>query len=466
MERKYKFFSGIVAGFTAALVAVSAVGSFAADSPFGDFSKSYKTSVRGRLVDYINRISDNLYNFNDSVNSTIFGDSGSSAVNPGSYSQTKGYSGLQSNAVNDVVNSSGFASDVDSLLVAYAKASTGAGGEPVVTEITVPTQLDFSGQVFCTGSGGYEELFQFHLVYNGYRYTQGFFPDCAIYFSRVDQNLVEQTYTLFLDPTYEPVFEANGFTLDFRCYRNNSWSVSNMQLAVATVNSIEYIAPSGYPFSRPGSDWWDTYKAGTPGSRFSHNPKYFLTDAYTNNTTVYNFINQKKEGGGSGFTLPVGFAPVAAGVVISADSLVDLGGFSFDSVLGGLTFNMENAFDEFVDKSANSLVENYEDFYSSIAEHNALWASQERQNYYDLYNYVEPLPPVTGGGGVPEEWLQGYPTVTTAWSVEPYGGTYPDVTLPTLASPVVTGVTDLFDISGLAPLALTLVTVGIVLSLL
>ena len=62
--------------------------------------------------------------------------------------------------------------------------------------------------------------------------------------------------------------------------------------------------------------------------------------------------------------------------------LVDLGGFNFDSVLGGLTFNMDNAFDEFVDKSSNTMLEQYEDFYSSIAEYGSLWNSQERQNYY------------------------------------------------------------------------------------
>lgn len=453
--------SATVLGFSA----VFAVGVSAADSPFGVFSKSYKT-ISDDLYQFIINLGYDKINYNDVIMREIYGHSGSGGHGGGSYSRYSGISGLYSNAVNDVVNSSGFASDVDSLLVAYAKASTGASGEPVVTEITVPTQLDFSGQVFCTGSGGYEELFQFHLVYNGYRYTQGFYPDCAIYFSRIDQNLVEQTYTLFLDPTYEPRFERYGFTLDFRCYRGNSWQISSMNLEVATVNSIEYVAPSGHPFSRPGAYWWDTQQDRVPGSQFSMNPMYFLTDAYTNNTTVYNFINQKKEGGGSGFTLPVGFAPVAAGVVISADSLVDLGGFSFDSVLGGLTFNMDNAFQEFVDKSANSLAEQYENFYSNIAEYGQLWASENRQNYYDLYNYQEPLPPVTGGGGVPDEWLQGYPTVTTAWDIEPYGGTYPDVTLPTLANPVVTGVTDLFDISGLAPLALTLVTVGIVLSLL
>lgn len=458
-------FKKLLAAVSAAVIGVSAVavvGVSAAESPFSDFLyRSYKTHS-SNLRDFVSAVNDGGYNFTNNVVDTIFGKSGSSSVNPGSYAPSKGYSGLQSNAVNDVVNSSGFASDVDSLLVAYAKSSTGAGGEPVVTEITVPTQLDFSGQVFCTGSGGYEELFQFHLVYNGYRYTQGFYPDCAIYFSRVDQNLVEQTYTLFLDPTFEPAFEANGFTLDFRCYRNNAWSVSNMQLDVATVNSIEYVAPSGYPFSRPGSDWWDTYKAGTPGSRFSRNPKYFLTDAYTNNTTVYNFINQKKEGGGSGFTLPVGFAPVAAGVVISADSLVDLGGFSFDSVLGGLTFNMENAFEEFVDKSANSLVENYEDFYSSIAEYGQLWASQERQNYYDLYNYQESLPPVTGGGGVPDEWLQPYPTITTAFYIEPYPATLPPSSLPAPVKPMSDITQTVFDASGLAPVAVALGLLGVI----
>ena len=46
----------------------------------------------------------------------------------------------------------------------------------------------------------------------------------------------------------------------------------------------------------------------------------FFTDVYTNSTTIYNYITGKRESGGSGFSLPVGFAPVAAGVVISADS--------------------------------------------------------------------------------------------------------------------------------------------------
>ena len=457
----FKKFLAAVSAAVLGVSAVSVVGSSAAGSPFVDFSKSYKT-ISDDLYQFIINLGYDKINYNDVIMREIYGHSGSGGHGGGSYSRYSGISGLYSNAVNDVVNSSGFASDVDSLLVAYAKASTGAGGEPVVTEITVPTQLDFSGQVFCTGSGGYEELFQFHLVYNGYRYTQGFYPDCAIYFSRLDQNLVEQTYTLFLDPTFEPVFEANNFTLDFRCFRNNAWSVSNMQLAVSTVNSIEYVAPSGYPFSRPGSDWWDTYKSGTPGSRFSRNPKYFLTDAYTNNTTVYNFINQKKEGGGSGFTLPVGFAPVAAGVVISADSLVDLGGFSFDSVLGGLTFNMENAFEEFVDKSANSLVENYEDFYSSIAEYGQLWASENRQNYYDLYNYQEPLPPVTGGGGVPDEWLQPYPTITTAFYIEPYPVTLSPSSLPAPVEPLSDITQTVFDASGLAPVAVALGLLGVI----
>ena len=177
----FKKFLAAVSAAVLGVSAVSVVGSSAAGSPFVDFSKSYKT-ISDDLYQFIINLGYDKINYNDVIMREIYGHSGSGGHGGGSYSRYSGISGLYSNAVNDVVNSSGFASDVDSLLVAYAKASTGAGGEPVVTEITVPTQLDFSGQVFCTGSGGYEELFQFHLVYNGYRYTQGFYPDCAIYF--------------------------------------------------------------------------------------------------------------------------------------------------------------------------------------------------------------------------------------------------------------------------------------------
>lgn len=463
MKHFNKLFSGIVAGFTAVVLSVTSVSANASIS--STLAKSYKT-YSDNLYDFVTGLMEDQHNFSDSVYQTIFGHSGSGGHGGGSYTRNSGFSGLSVNAVNDVVNSSDFASDADALLVAYAKASTGSGGSPVVTEITVPTQLDFAGQVFCTGSGGYEELFQFHLVYNGYRYKQGFYPDCAIYFSRIDQNLVEQTYTLFIDPLTVPTvntiesISSPYLDLTFKAYINNSWVNRRMICAVSTTNSISYDN-----YSRPGDDWWDSSRSGVPGSIYTSSPRYYFTDVYTNNTSIYNWIVGKREAGGSGFSLPVGFAPVAAGVVISADSLVDLGGFSFDSVLGGLSFNMDNAFDEFVDKSSNTMLEQYEDFYSDISEYGALWASEQRQNYYDLYNYVEPLPPVTGGAGLPDEWLQSYPTVTTAWSIEPYNGTYPNVTMPTLANPVVTGISDIFDSSGLAPLAITLVTIGIVFSL-
>lgn len=450
-----KLFSGIIAGFTAAVIGVTSVTTNAAIG--STLAKSYKT-YSDNLYNLVTELAEGQHNFSDSVYQTIFGRSGSGGHGGGSYTRDSGFGGLSVNAVNDVVNSSDFASDADALLVAYAKASTGSGGSPVVTEITVPTQFDFSGQVFCTGSGGYEELFQFHLVYNGYRYKQGFYPDCAVYFSRIDNNLVEQTYTLFIDPLTVPVvnevepISSTTLRLAFKAYYNNAWRDTAISCSVATTNSVEY---SG-AFNRPGDSWWNTQNDQTPGSRFSSNPKYFFTDAYTNNTTIYNYITGKREAGGSGFSLPVGFAPVAAGVVISADSLVDLGGFSFDSVLGGLTFNMDNAFQEFVDKSSNSMLEQYEDFYSSIAEYGALWNSQERQNYYDLYNYVEPLPPVTGGGGVPDDWLQAYPTVTTAFYIEPYPATLPPSSLPAPVQPISDLSQTVFDASGLASVAVAL----------
>lgn len=461
-----KLFSGIVAGLTAAVIGATSVTANAAIG--STLAKSYKT-YSDNLYNLVTELAEGQHNFSDSVYRTIFGRSGSGGHGGGSYTRDGGYSGLSVNAVNDVVNSTDFASDADALLVSYAKASTGSGGSPVVTEITVPTQLDFAGQVFCSGSGGYEELFQFHLVYNGYRYKQGFYPDCAVYFSRIDNNMVEQTHTLFIDPLTVPTVDVGEsisspyLRLDFRAYINNSWQDALIRCRTGTTNSISYD-----DYSRPGANWWDTYNnSHTPGSRFpSGNPQYFFTDVYTNSTSIYNWISAKREAGGSGFSLPVGFAPVAAGVVISADSLVDLGGFNFDSVLGGLTFNMDNAFDAFVDKSSNTMLEQYEDFYSNIAEYGTLWASEQRQNYYDLYNYVEPLPPVTGGAGLPDEWLQGYPTVTTAWIIEPYNATLPSATLPAVGG-YTSAIEDAFTTSELAGVAVALgllsLCVGLVL---
>ena len=242
MEHK-RLFAGFVAGLISTVIGVTSV---TANASIGStLAKSYKT-YSDNLYNLVTSLAEGQHNFSNSVYQTIFGRSGSGGHGGGSYTRYGGFSGLSVNAVNDVVNSADFVSDAYALLVSYAKASTGSGGSPVVTEITVPTQLDFSGQVFCTGSGAYEELFQFHMVYNGYRYKQGFYPDCAVYFTRIDQNLVEQTYTLFIDPLTEPTvntiesISSRYLDLTFKAYINGSWADRRIICAISTTNDISY----------------------------------------------------------------------------------------------------------------------------------------------------------------------------------------------------------------------------------
>ena len=66
-----------------------------------------------------------------------------------------------------------------------------------------------------------------------------------------------------------------------------------------------------------------------------------------------------------------------------------LGGFSFDSVLGGLSLNIEDLLGEFTANLGDSVQDQYNNIYSDIAAHNELWDSQERQNLFELFNYLE-----------------------------------------------------------------------------
>lgn len=461
MKHFNKLFSGIVAGITVAVLGVTSIPTNAALSQsVQDFWDSFKTYTDVNMSGAFDALTDAI-NYSTTVSRRIWGNDGGHGG--GSHSR----SGAITTFVDSpaaVFNSDGFADAAAALLVPYAKASTGKDGVTnVITEVTVPQQYDFTGMCsFHNSNNTYHELFQIHIKFNGYRYTQDFFPDCAAYFSRIDDAGVVQTQTVYIDPTISPTFNTdytdvsgNGLRFYARFYIDGAWSVYGIQFKTNSKNSIEYTHDRW-----SANTWWKWNEGGYIGNPFGY--PYYLTDALTNDAAVYTLIRQQEEKEGGGFKIPIGVGGAAAGAIINVDSL--LGGFTFDSLLGGLSLQFDDLLGEFSANLGDSINQQYDNIYSDIANHNELWNSQERQNLFELYNYLEPLPPSTGGG-VPDDWLNSYPTVTTAWSIEPYNGTYPNVTMPTLANPVVTGISDIFDSSGFVPLAVTLVTVGIVLSL-
>lgn len=463
MEHK-KLFSGIIAGLTAAVVAVSsALPSNAYEFPQSvrNFWDSFKVFTDVNATGAFDSLT-SAVNYGTSVSRRIWGND-NGGHGGGSHSRVGAVTTFV-DSPSAVFNSDGFADAAAALLVPYARASTGKDGATnVITEITVPQQYDFTAMCsFHNENDTYHELFQLHIKYNGYRYTQDFFPDCAAYFSRIDDAGVVQTQILYIDPTITPTFNTdytdysgNGMRFYARFYIDGSWGVYGMQFRTNSVNSIEYTHER---FS--ADNWWRFSSAGQVGNAFGY--PYYLTDALTNDSAVYTLIRQQEEKEGNGFKIPIGVGGAAAGAIVNVGSL--LGGFSFDSLLGGLTLQFDDLLGEFNANLGDSINQQYDTIYSDIAAYNELWNSQERHNLFELFNYLEPLPPSTGGG-VPDSWLNSYPDVTTAWSIEPYSGTYPAITLPQLADPVTSGVGDMLDLSGLAPIALTLVTVGIVLSL-
>lgn len=454
-----KLFSGIVAGFTAAVVAVSSAlpANASLSESARNYWDSYKTYYDVTLSGALDALSSAI-NFGTNVNRRIWG-------NPGGHGgggHSRG--GAVTTFVDSpaaVFNSDGFADAAANLLVPYAEASTGKDGVTnVITEVTVPQQLDFTGMCsFHNSDNTYHELFQIHVKFNGYRYTQDFFPDCAAYFSRIDDSGVVMTQTVYIDPTYPPSFTTDytnisgtGVRFNARFYFKGSWSVGGIQFKTNSANSIEYT------HNRWGAvDWWVWNDAGLIGNPFGY--PYYLTDALTNDAAVYNLIRGQEEKQGGGFKIPIGVGGAAAGAIINVDSL--LGGFTFDSLLGGLSLQFDDLLGEFSANLGDSIEQQYDNIYSDIASHNELWNSQERQNLFELYNYLEPLPPSTGGG-VPDDWLNSYPTVTTAFYIEPYPATLPPSSLPAPAQPMTDIMQDVFNSSGLAPVAVALGLLGVI----
>lgn len=462
MEHK-KLFSGIIAGLTAAVVAVSSAlpANASLSESARNYWDSYKTYYDVTLSGALDALSSAI-NFGTNVNRRIWGNPGGHGG--GGHSRSGAVTTFV-DAPATVFNEPGFADAAAALLVPYAKSQTGKDGVTnVISEVTVPEQYDFTGMCsFHNQDNTYHELFQVHVKYNGYRYKQEFYPDCAFYFSRIDDAGVYQTQVIYIDPTIPPTFNTDytdisgtGVRFYARCYIDGAWGIYGIQFKTNSVNSIEYTHDRFSPDS-----WWRFSSAGQVGNVFGY--PYYLTDALTNDAAVYNLVRQQEEKEGGGFKIPIGVGGAAAGAIINIDSL--LGGFSFDSVLGGLSLNFDDLLGEFSANLGDTITEQYDNIYSDIADHNELWLSNQRQNLFELYNYLEPLPPSTGGG-FPDDWLTVYPTVTTAWSIEPYNATLPPATLPTVGG-YTSAIEDAFTTSELAGVAVALgllsLCVGLVL---
>ena len=208
MKHFNKLFSGIVAGITVAVLGATSIPTNAALSQsVQDFWDSFKTYTDVNMSGAFDALTDAI-NYSTTVSRRIWGNDGGHGG--GSHSR----SGAITTFVDSpaaVFNSDGFADAAAALLVPYAKASTGKDGVTnVITEVTVPQQYDFTGMCsFHNSNNTYHELFQIHIKFNGYRYTQDFFPDCAAYFSRIDDAGVVQTQTVYIDPTISPTFNMN-----------------------------------------------------------------------------------------------------------------------------------------------------------------------------------------------------------------------------------------------------------------
>lgn len=436
----------ILAAVASAVVAVSVVSSstFTATANFtGDLWRKFTGGIS--LV--LSRSDNALLNFGGAVTDRIVG----------------APTGTTRSVYDTFVGSQSLIDDINSNynMIPYITKDSQTGSP---TSLVVPKQIDFTGALCLeNASTNYEEMFQIRVCWNGWRYQTGFYPDCAITFSRLDSNGISQTAVVYLDPVTEPSFTTDyaatgGFRFVARMYLQGNWTVTGIQFKNASTNNLAYTGAT-----RPTGDYWYRFNtAGDIGNAYGK--PYYITDCATNSGLWANFLKSRQEQiDSTNLNMPIIFGGILADSLIDAN--FDLGGLSFNADLGGFEWDLSLYGDTITETICDTMQQAYENFYSDIAAYGELW-SNKSENYYQLYDYQENPPTTQTGGTLPAEWLATYPTITTAFYVEPYTQTYPFVTVPPVPSSAFP-LGDVLNRSGLVPVALALgvlsLAVGLVL---
>lgn len=140
---------------------------------------------------------------------------------------------------------------------------------------------------------------------------------------------------------------------------------------------------------------------------------FILSSLDTNNDTAANAITEKYFGGN------FGLAPVFIDNTYKAGNSYNVNNIApelgFDYINGQLEINAD-VLGAKIDLVLDHLLELYNDFYSSQTAPYTSVTEGDTYNYIQVIQEPEPpvtYPPSTGGGGVPEEWLQHYPPIDT-----------------------------------------------------
>lgn len=146
-------------------------------------------------------------------------------------------------------------------------------------------------------------------------------------------------------------------------------------------------------------------------SSFSVN--FILSSLDTNDNINANLITEKYFGGN------FGLAPVFIDNTYQAGNSYNVNNIApelgFDYINGQLEINAD-VLGAKIDLVLDHLIDLYNDFYSTQTAPYTSVTEGDTYNYIEVIQEPEPpvtYPPSTGGGGVPEEWLQHYPPIDT-----------------------------------------------------
>lgn len=151
-----------------------------------------------------------------------------------------------------------------------------------------------------------------------------------------------------------------------------------------------------------------------PSGSYSKSIAYCLSSFDTNDSFLGNRIIEQYFGGG------FGLAPVFVDNTYKAGNSYNVNNIApelgFDYINGQLELNAD-ILGAKIDLALDHLIDLYNDFYSSQTAPYTSITEGDTYNYIEIIKEPEPVvtyPPSTGGGGgVPEEWLQHYPTIDT-----------------------------------------------------
>lgn len=151
----------------------------------------------------------------------------------------------------------------------------------------------------------------------------------------------------------------------------------------------------------------------TSSGTSSFSVSFILSSLDTNDNTNANLIIEKYFGGN------FGLAPVFIDNTYKAGNSYNVNNIApelgFDYINGQLEINAD-VLGAKIDLVLDHLLELYNDFYSSQTAPYTSVVEGDTYNYIEVIQEPEPpvtYPPSTGGGGVPEEWLQHYPPIDT-----------------------------------------------------